>query len=86
MDERQFDEVTRLAAGASRRQALRALGGSAAGGLLALFGGRRTQAQVSGPDCCPPDKPRRQGLQQSLTEIAGVSSCHSRTVPHRQLT
>jgi len=39
MAERQFDEVTRLAAGASRRQALKALGGSAAGGLLALFGG-----------------------------------------------
>ncbi len=52
MDHNRFDDLTRaLAQGTSRRQALRLLGGSLAGGLLAALG----VGQVAAEDTCKPN-------------------------------
>ena len=51
-----FDELTRaLATGRSRRTVLKAIAATAAGGVLALLGGRSVEAKTCSGNCdCPP--------------------------------
>ena len=68
MDDQRFDELARgLAASSSRRQALKALGGGAAGALLSFVGLRgalakdndaNADADQKKPDCCPKRAPK----------------------------
>jgi len=46
-----FDDVARILAGPTRRQALKLLGGALAGGILVTFGAKRAQATTCSPAC-----------------------------------
>jgi hypothetical protein len=74
MDNRRFDDLSRLAARSSRRQAFKALGGGAAGGLLAMLGIRRDVVEAASEDCCPPDHPRLCGYT-CLDVSSDVKNC-----------
>ena len=64
VDKNRFDDLTKtLAGGASRRSALKALAGGAAGALAGLIGRPAAAAPPAGKgpnksDCCPPEAPR----------------------------
>src|SRR5688500_5116573 len=75
MERRQFDDLTRaVAVGTSRRGALKALAGGAAGGLAALLGARAEAAPGGGggkptkAPCCPAGT-------DALCPVAGRPTC-----------
>ena len=72
MTDRRFDDLTRLAAGASRRHVMKALGGSVAGGLLALLGTRHGVALATQTDRCQPTPPASAtpGAAEAVTVVA----------------
>jgi hypothetical protein len=89
MQDRRFDDLTRgLAASSTRRQALKALGGGAAGALLSVFGLRSAAAKPKAPDkkkpdCCPKAAPTLCGRTcvDVATDPSHCGGCGAACIP-----